>query len=226
MQASIIGKNTQANGRTGRTAADLIADDHPIRRALRRDLERGGLEVCAEAGTGAEAIEAALRERPDLCLLDIQMPRGRGLAATAEIRRSLPASKVVLITAAPDETGVLAAARGGADGYLANDVDPRRLPQIVRAVAEGESLPAAAALATVACAAATRLSAQIPERQIAPCPWHYGNASLDLPETNSRASGLGCPEHTNVGECINFHHAHHGDRLPAKRSHKRTAPHI
>lgn len=126
--------------RPARPLRVLIADDHPrIRLALRRDLERGGLEVCAEARTGAEAAEAALRERPDLCLLDIQMPGGGGLAATAAIRRSLPTVKVVLITAAPDESGVLAAARVGADGYLAKDVDPRRLPQIVRAVASGET---------------------------------------------------------------------------------------
>ena len=118
----------------------LIADDHPlIRLAIRRDLELGGLEVCAEAGTGAEAAEAALRERPDLCLLDIRMPEGGGLDAAAAIRRSVPTAKVVLITAAPDENGVLAAARAGADGYLAKDVDPRRLPQILRAVADGET---------------------------------------------------------------------------------------
>jgi DNA-binding NarL/FixJ family response regulator len=130
----------KAMERPARTLRILIADDHPlIRLALRRDLERGGLEVCAEARTGAEAVEAALRERPDLCLLDIQMPEGGGLAAAAAIRRSLPTVKVVLITAAPDEHGVLAAARAGADGYLAKDVDPSRLPQIVRAVASGET---------------------------------------------------------------------------------------
>jgi len=118
----------------------LIADDHPlIRLTLRRDLERGGLEVCAEARTGAEAVKTALRVRPDLCLLDIHMPEGGGLAATEAIRRSLPMTKVVLITAAPDENGVLAAARAGADGYLAKDVNPRRLSQIVHAVAAGET---------------------------------------------------------------------------------------
>jgi two-component system, NarL family, nitrate/nitrite response regulator NarL len=118
----------------------LLADDHrPLRRALRRDLECGGLEVCAEAGTGTEAVAAALREQPDLCLLDIQMPGGGGLGASAEIRRLLPTAKIVLITAVPDERGVLAAARGGADGYLAKDVNPQRLPQIVRAIADGET---------------------------------------------------------------------------------------
>lgn len=117
----------------------LIADDHPrMRGALREDLERGGIEVCAEAGTGAEAIAAALRERPDLSLLDVHMP-GDGLAAARAIRRAMPATKVILITATPDEDGVLAAARAGAHGYLTKDVNPRRLPQIVRAVAGGET---------------------------------------------------------------------------------------
>jgi DNA-binding NarL/FixJ family response regulator len=118
----------------------LIADDHrPIRFALRRDLELSGLEVCAEAGTGTEAVDAALRELPDLCLLDVHMPAGGGLAAATAIRRSLPSARIVLITAAPDESGALAAARVGADGYLAKAVNPRRLPQIVRAVADGET---------------------------------------------------------------------------------------
>ena len=117
----------------------LIADDHPrIRQALRADLERGGVEVCAEAGTGPEAISAALRERPDLCLLDVHMPGG-GIVAAKEIRRALPAAKVILITAAPDEEGVFAAARVGAAGYLAKDVNPHRLPLIVRAVVNGET---------------------------------------------------------------------------------------
>jgi two-component system, NarL family, nitrate/nitrite response regulator NarL len=65
------------------------------------------------------------------------MPGG-GLAAASAIRRALPAAKVILITATTDEDGVLAAARAGAHGYLAKDVNPRRLPQIVRAVAGGE----------------------------------------------------------------------------------------
>jgi two-component system, NarL family, nitrate/nitrite response regulator NarL len=118
----------------------LIADDHRlIRLALRSDLELSGLEVCAEADNGTEAVDAALRERPDVCLLDVHMPGGGGLAAAVAIRRKLPSARVVLITAAPDESGALAAARAGADGYLAKDVNPRRLPQIVRAVADGET---------------------------------------------------------------------------------------
>jgi DNA-binding NarL/FixJ family response regulator len=118
----------------------LIADDHAlIRRSLRADLEAAAIEVCAEAATGAEAVRAALAERPDICLLDVRMPEGDGISAAESIRRSLPAVKIVLITAFPDEDGVLAAARAGVDGYLAKDIDPRPLPHVLRAVVRGET---------------------------------------------------------------------------------------
>jgi DNA-binding NarL/FixJ family response regulator len=68
------------------------------------------------------------------------VPRpGDGIAAARASLRALPATKVILITAAPDEDGVVAAAHAGAHGYLPKDVNPRRLPQIVRAVAGGET---------------------------------------------------------------------------------------
>jgi DNA-binding NarL/FixJ family response regulator len=118
----------------------LIADDHaPMRTLLRDELEEAGFEVCAEAANGAEALEAALRERPDLCLLDVVMPAGNGLVAAREIRKALPATKIVMVTAVPGEDSVIAAARAGADGYLAKDIDLARLPDVIRAIAAGEA---------------------------------------------------------------------------------------
>jgi DNA-binding NarL/FixJ family response regulator len=118
----------------------VIADDHaPMRMLLREELESAGFEVCGEAGTGIEAIEIALRERPDLCLLDVLMPDGDGVAAAEKIKGALPETKIVMITAVPSEEGVLAAAHAGADGYLGKDFDLPRLPEIVRAVAGGEA---------------------------------------------------------------------------------------
>ena len=118
----------------------LIADDHvPTRTALRENLEGGGIEVCAEAGTGAQAIDAALSIRPDVCLIDMRMPDDGGIIATEAIRQALPSAKIVLMTATPDEEGALAAARTGADGYLDKNVDPGRLPQVVKAVAAGQA---------------------------------------------------------------------------------------
>ena len=117
----------------------LIADDHvPTRTGLRADLEAGGIEACADVGTGADAIDAALSVRPDVCLIDIRMPDD-GIVAAETIRQALPSVKVVLMTATPDEEGALAAARAGAEGYLDKDVDPRRLPQVVKAVAAGQA---------------------------------------------------------------------------------------
>lgn len=114
----------------------LIADNHArIRQSFRQDLEAAGIEVCAEAETGAAAARAALRERPDVCLLDVHMPEGGGIAAAESIRRSAPDLRIVLTTAFPDEDG----AQAGADGYLAKDVDRRRLPYVIRAVAGGET---------------------------------------------------------------------------------------
>jgi len=117
----------------------LIADDHvPTRAALRADLEEDGIEVCAEVGTGAHAIDAALSLRPDVCLIDIEMPDG-GIVAVETISQALPSVKIVLMTATPDEKSALAAARAGAVGYLDKARDPRWLPQVVRAVAAGQA---------------------------------------------------------------------------------------
>lgn len=118
----------------------LIADDHAgIRLFLREQLEAAGFEICAEAATAAEAVELAVHERPTICLLDVAMPGGDGILAASEIKSALPETKIVMVTAVPDEESVVAAARAGADGYLRKDIDPLRWPEIIRAVAAGES---------------------------------------------------------------------------------------
>jgi len=118
----------------------LLADDHsPLRLSLRDDLEQGGFTVCAEAANGVDALAAAVSEEPDLCLLDVHMPGGDGFAASAQIKRALPRTKVLLITAETNAEGALAAARAGADGYLSKQIAPDRLPKVVAAVLAGES---------------------------------------------------------------------------------------
>jgi DNA-binding NarL/FixJ family response regulator len=116
-----------------------IADDHAlIRLALREELQAASLDVCAEAATGAEALDAALRDEPDICLLDAAMPEGGGLDTAAAIHEELPCVRIILITATPSERDSFAALRGGAAGYLGKDVDPHRLPTILRAVVADE----------------------------------------------------------------------------------------
>ena len=117
----------------------LIADDHPPTRAgVRMALESDGWEVCAEAANAPDAIEAALRERPDLCLLDVRMP-GSGLRAVSEIASRLPATPIVMLTVSSSSDDLFDALRGGASGYLLKDMDPTRLSTALRAALAGEA---------------------------------------------------------------------------------------
>jgi DNA-binding NarL/FixJ family response regulator len=116
----------------------LIADDHAATRAdMREAVEQDArFVVCAEVADGAAAVEAALRERPDLCLLDIRMP-GSGISATREITTRLPGTKVVMMTVSLDDDDLLNALRAGAVGYLLKDIDPARLPYALSDALEG-----------------------------------------------------------------------------------------
>jgi DNA-binding NarL/FixJ family response regulator len=116
----------------------LIADEHAGTRAeMREAVEQDGrFTVVAEATDGAAAVQAALSERPDLCLVDIRM-LGSGIAATREITARLPETKVVMITASLDEDDLFSALRAGAIGYLHKDIDPDRLPHALNDAVEG-----------------------------------------------------------------------------------------
>lgn len=117
----------------------LIADDQPaFRRSVRAVLERDGFDVCAEAEDTAGAVEAAQRQRPDICLLALLEPRG-GLHAAATITDALPDTAVVMLTASSDPDHFLDAVRAGAAGYLFKDMDPERLPPALRAIEAGEA---------------------------------------------------------------------------------------
>jgi DNA-binding NarL/FixJ family response regulator len=118
----------------------LIADDHaPTRQEIARALEDGGpFEICALARDAPAAVAAALRERPDVCLLDVRMP-GNGIAAAWEIHSRLPMTRIVMLTVSHDDGDLFAALRAGASGYVLKDLNPRRLPRAVLAVANGEA---------------------------------------------------------------------------------------
>lgn len=117
----------------------LIADDHPlVRDGVRDALVERGVQVCAEAADADTAVLAALRERPDVCLLDIDMP-GNGIVAAREISERLPETAVVMLTVSDDEQDLLAAVRSGAVGYLLKDSDPDRLAFALHGVLSGEA---------------------------------------------------------------------------------------
>jgi len=118
----------------------LIADDHGIvRGGLRLMLERQpDMEVVAEAADGAEAVALALRERPDICVLDVQMPRLTGLQATVEIRAQAPDISVLVLSMHDDERYLYEALQAGAAGYVLKREADTVLVDAVRAVARGE----------------------------------------------------------------------------------------
>ena len=117
----------------------LVGDSHaPTRAGLRLALERGGLSVCAEVDEADAAVEAAERERPQICLLDVRM-FGGGIAAAARITAKLPETAVVMLAAAEDDLELFDALRAGACGYLLKDIDPARLGPALEGVLAGEA---------------------------------------------------------------------------------------
>jgi DNA-binding NarL/FixJ family response regulator len=128
----------------------VIADDHvPTREEIRMTLEaESGFRVCGEAGDASGAVDAATRERPDLCLLDINMPGG-GVAAAWEITARLPQTKVVMLTVSTEDRDLFAALKAGAAGYLLKGMDPDELPRALESVVRGEAALAPALVGRV-----------------------------------------------------------------------------
>jgi DNA-binding NarL/FixJ family response regulator len=120
----------------------LIADDHPVvRQGLRVLLSlHSDIEVVAEAGSGAEAVDLAGAVAPDVILLDLKLPGLDGVGVLAELRqRGLP-SRVLVLTSVADPASVTVAMRSGAAGFLYKDVDPDALVRAVRSVHDGHTV--------------------------------------------------------------------------------------
>lgn len=119
----------------------LLADDHPlIRSGLRTLLERSGeFKVIAEAANGAEAVELALAFKPDVVLLDVQMPRLNGPDAAKHLCEKMPGTRVLMLSMHADEAYVLRAIKAGVKGYLLKASPEADVLAAVRAVAAGHS---------------------------------------------------------------------------------------
>ncbi|WP_407555302.1 response regulator transcription factor [Streptomyces sp. Pv4-95] len=118
----------------------LLADDHRlVRRGVRLILEgEADLTVVAEAGDGAEAVEAARTHHPDLAILDIAMPRLTGLQAARELSRSQPETRILMLTMYDNEQYFFEALAAGASGYVLKSVADRDLVEACRATMRGE----------------------------------------------------------------------------------------
>jgi DNA-binding NarL/FixJ family response regulator len=128
----------------------LVVDDQTLVRAgVTLLLRTAGEDVVGEATDGLEAVRMAERLRPDVILMDLRMPRVDGIEATRRILKTLPATRIVMLTTFDDDAEVYGALRAGAVGYLLKDGEPDAMLAAVRRAAQGESLLAPAVMARV-----------------------------------------------------------------------------
>jgi len=118
----------------------LIADDHSLfRDGITSLLEAAGSEVVGQVGDGQAAVEAALRLRPDLILLDINMPKMSGLEALRLIKKKLPEMQVVMLTVSDDDADLFEAIKSGAHGYLSKSLNTDKFLEMLDGLQRGEA---------------------------------------------------------------------------------------
>lgn len=117
----------------------LLADDQAlVRGALSALLGlEPDLEVVAEVGSGDEVVPAAIAHRPDVCLLDVEMPGMDGIAATAAVRAAVPSARVLIVTTFGRPGYLRRALQAGASGFVVKDTPAARLADAVRRVHQG-----------------------------------------------------------------------------------------
>lgn len=117
----------------------VVADHQQVSRlGVRMALMRGGFQVVGEAAECDGAVNAVIRERPDVCLLDVSIPGG-GIETARRVAEAAPATSVVMLTVSTNTEDLLAALRAGAVGYLPKDTSPDRLPAALSGVLKGEA---------------------------------------------------------------------------------------
>ncbi|MDI6908342.1 response regulator transcription factor [Nocardioides sp.] len=126
---------------TPRPIRVVLVDDHAVIRAGLEQLLAGtdDIEVVGTAADGAEALDVVRRIRPDVVLMDLQMPKVDGVAATRSIMAAKLGVDVLVLTSFSDSERIIAALDAGAVGYLLKDADPEDVLQGIRAVSRGES---------------------------------------------------------------------------------------
>jgi len=120
----------------------MLVDDHEVVRLGLRALfsQTGNVEVVAEAGTVADAIERAAKHRPDLVLMDLRLPDGTGLDACRDILSANPGTRVLFLTSHSDEEAVTSTILAGAAGYLLKEIGSKALIHAIETVYSGESI--------------------------------------------------------------------------------------
>jgi DNA-binding NarL/FixJ family response regulator len=119
----------------------MVVDDHPMwRDGVARDLTEAGLDVVATASTGSEALTRAKATRPQVVVLDLQIPAPDGVEVTTQLVRDDPTVRVLILSASGEQDDVLEAVKAGATGYLVKSASRDELLAAVRRVAEGDTV--------------------------------------------------------------------------------------
>jgi DNA-binding NarL/FixJ family response regulator len=119
----------------------LVVDDHPIwRDAAARSLAEAGLTVTGTARDGAQALRVAAATRPDVALLDLNLPDFSGAELTRQLLAAMPGIKVLMLSASGERQDVLDAVTAGASGYLLKSAEVRELVDAVHATAAGQAV--------------------------------------------------------------------------------------
>jgi len=119
----------------------MVVDDHPMwRDAVERDLQDAGFDVVGVAGSGTEALARFPACRPQVVVLDLQIPAPNGVEVTAEVLRQDPSARVLILSASGEQGDVLEAVKAGATGYLVKSASRGELLEAVRRVARGDTV--------------------------------------------------------------------------------------
>jgi DNA-binding NarL/FixJ family response regulator len=122
------------------TVRVMIVDDHPIwRDALERDLSGAGYEIVGAVGDGESAVRIAAAVRPDVVLMDLQLPGISGVQAASELVKQDPGIRILMFSASGEDSDVLAAVEVGARGYLVKSARTAELLEAVRRTAAGDA---------------------------------------------------------------------------------------
>ncbi len=119
----------------------MVVDDHPMwRDAVERDLLAAGLDVVAVAADGHQALARFPAARPQVVVLDLQIPGPNGVEVTASVLKTDPSARVLILSASGEQDDVLEAVKAGATGYLVKSASREELLDAVRRVARGDSV--------------------------------------------------------------------------------------
>jgi DNA-binding NarL/FixJ family response regulator len=117
----------------------MLVDDHAlVRSAIRQAITAPDVEVVAEASTGEDALQLAIEHRPDVILLDLDLPGISGTHVLRELAPRLPETKIVMLTVSSSRRDLIDAVRAGAAGYLTKDLAPDALLRAVRGIRRGD----------------------------------------------------------------------------------------